>query len=558
MRALVGPAVMCVAIGACAPEPTPGAPEGDATVDLDAGGLDLGVLDLGVLDAGPPRDLGAERGGLDAGFDAGPRADRGAAQDVPPRQDVPSVPDAGAGADVWVSAGLASDIEVSGVALFQAVRVPLAVEGAAVAVERRNAPVLTGRAALVRVYVRPRPGFVPRRVAAELGWGAPGEAPWVQQDVRAIAGPSSDGAPAGVFAFRVPAERMVRGATVSVRLLAAQNGGAPGVPEAQLPRDGGSLAVGLVAAPLALRMTLVPVRWTGDGSNRLPDTSEAQLARYRALLTAMYPLATVELTVHAPVDYGATTLTGNVNFSGLNGALSALRSREAPPGDVYYYGLVAPRASRAEYCARGCVTGQSYVVNGVNDSNLRVGSGVGFSGDASAGTLAHELGHLHGRTHAPCGTTGTDRAYPYPNGRLGDWGWDPRTNTFFNPAMATDFMGYCNTQWVSDHTWRGLYARASALRPGPSLLSAAAPWVEAELVGEDEDGALRWVARDRWRTLPEGDGVDTATWRDARGEVIAQVEARVAREGEGGRVWWVPSRPGAALDLAGRRVRLGP
>jgi hypothetical protein len=68
------------------------------------------------------------------------------------------------------------------------------------------------------------------------------------------------------------------------------------------------------------------------------------------------------------------------------------------------------------------------------DGARRVAGGVGFTGDRASSTLAHELGHLHGRLHSPCGATGVDPAYPYPNGALGTWGWDARRRFFYPPG----------------------------------------------------------------------------------------------------------------------------
>jgi hypothetical protein len=70
------------------------------------------------------------------------------------------------------------------------------------------------------------------------------------------------------------------------------------------------------------------------------------------------------------------------------------------------------------------------------------------SGD---GVAAHEWGHNFSRNHAPCGTSG-DANYPYAGGVIGGFGWNPGTNTIV-PSNATDIMGYCSNNWISDYTW---------------------------------------------------------------------------------------------------------
>jgi hypothetical protein len=42
----------------------------------------------------------------------------------------------------------------------------------------------------------------------------------------------------------------------------------------------------------------VPFRYDADGSQRLPDTSQAQLERYRDAIYGIFPVSSVEITVH--------------------------------------------------------------------------------------------------------------------------------------------------------------------------------------------------------------------------------------------------------------------
>jgi hypothetical protein len=441
--------------------------------------------------------------------------------------DAASAPDAPA-----VAPNLATDLTVSSVAVFQGVRVAVH-EGDAL-VPRRNAPVIAGRPGALRAYVTPNAGFRPREVTAELLWDDGSGAVVARRETRMISAPSSDAAPASVFTFQLDAASVRATSRYAVRVLdpSGQSASAMTANAARAPRDGSLADLGAVGAAGATRVTLVPVRWTRDGSNRLPDTSPEQLQRFRALLLALYPLTAVELTVHAPIDFGTTTLTGNVNFGALNGVLETLRDREAPASDVYYYALVAPAVSRAAYCGRSCVTGQSYVVNNVGDASIRVGSGVGFSGDENAWTFAHELGHLFGRSHAPCSTSGADSNYPYRNAALGVWGWDARSNAFFDPTMTTDFMGYCDPQWVSDYTYRALFERASALRPAPMAIVDERALRAVHVVALSENGSLAYSHARRMSELPRGASRVVARYFDAAGAEIAQREATVAPLGE--------------------------
>ncbi|MDP3275040.1 MAG: M66 family metalloprotease [Deltaproteobacteria bacterium] len=450
--------------------------------------------------------------------------------DSAPSEDIPGIAqDAARPGEVR----LAEDLAVSEVAMFQGVRVAVFARGAIAPMAGRNAPLIAGRAAAVRAYVTPAAGFRARMVTAELLWDEGGTTS-VLRESRMISGASSDMDPAGVFTFRVDAARVRSGARYAVRVLSdtGPTSSGAGTSDARVPRDGTLAALDLSPVPGSLRVTLVPVRWTGDRSNRLPDTSPEQLGRMRTLLIALYPLTAVDFTVHAPIDFGSTTFTGNVNFGSLNGVIANLRDREAPGDDVYYFGLVAPATTREIYCGRSCVTGQSYVVSNPTDASIRVGSGVGFTGDDTAWTFAHELGHLFGREHAPCSTSGADRAYPHALGRIGVWGFDPRDATFFSPMSTTDFMGYCDPQWVSDYTYRALYSRAVALRGTVSgLVSEAAP--TTVFVGAlAADGALTWAYTRAPQRGVQGDGALSVRYRDARGALLGTAQAHWAQLGD--------------------------
>ena len=466
--------------------------------------------------------------------DAGPDAQAEAATptDASPLVDAPTLTDADPPVE---RPRLADDITVSEVAVFQGVRVAVFSNNAVLAPAMRNAPIVSDRETTVRVYVTPKPGFRPRTLTAQVDWYFARGAFNGYRDTRMITAPSSDANAASVFTVRIP--RMVVTRELQLRVRIVDDAGsviADGVPhDARAPRDGTFAPLAASVAPDAVRVTLVPVRWTGDGSNRLPDTSPEQLERFRALLVALYPVTRVEFTVHAPLSFGTTTFTGNVNFGSLNSQLESMRDRENPGDDVYYYALVAPDVSRAAYCGRSCVTGQSYVVDDIADANIRVGSGVGFTGDDTAWTFAHELGHLFGRYHAPCSTSGADSSYPYRNAQLGVWGWDARSDAFFAPADTTDFMGYCDPQWVSDYTYTALYTRAATLRPGPMALSDPSANPLVHVVSVRSDHTLAYSHARRPKSLPRGSRSLEVRYLDARGRTVGAALAPFASIADG-------------------------
>jgi hypothetical protein len=94
----------------------------------------------------------------------------------------------------------------------------------------------------------------------------------------------------------------------------------------------------------------------------------------------------------------------------------------------------------------------------------QVGVSIGFRGETSVFALLHELGHLHGRRHAPCDATADlDPAFPDPRGEVGVWGYDALTDEL-TPPSRKDLMGYCGPRWISPYTQRALPERRAGRR----------------------------------------------------------------------------------------------
>ncbi len=436
---------------------------------------------------------------------------------------------------------LSDDLAITSVDVFQSVRVPLVREGASA--DRDGLPVVRGREALFRVHVEELAGYSAHEVTAvveienDLGVAR-------FTDTRILELPSSDSNPDSVFGVRVPGTAIALGASYRVRL-EVESGGVASAPEASFPDSGFSdLSVEDTGRPV---FVLVPFRYDTDGSGRMPEVGELQITRIREELTSMFPYAEVEIRVHEVVSWSrANRYTGSVDWGAVNSRLISMRDDEGAPEHEYWYGLIAPDRTRSSYCARtsSCVTGQAYV------STLRgsrVGSGVGFADLDSVGTLAHELGHEHGRSHTPCGTSSSDDDFPYSSGRVGVWGWDRRTGEFHSPTVASDFMGYCSRAWISDYTYRAIYERQRAMR------ALGWPVIAGEAVARRfvtiEDGEASWGETAMLRRLP-GER-EPATFIDARGRVIESVEvSRLDFSESDGRTWIVPAAaPAGATEI---------
>jgi hypothetical protein len=356
---------------------------------------------------------------------------------------------------------LAKNLKLESIAVFQGVKVVIAKDGAAF---KPKIPVLANRPGALRVYVAPEAAYAATDVTCTLFVKGPGKALESRTLTQRMTQRSSDEDPSSSFTFDLSSEDMATGVEYRVALTSAQ--GSAEASSARFPKEDAFTSFSVSAESAVLRIVLVPYRYTADGSNRLPDTSQAGLDRYANGLRALYPVGKVEIVLHAPVSY-TSAIRSDQSWEKFLDKLAALRAAEKPAKDVYYYGLVAPAANAASY--QGSTLGLGFQA-ALDQPEGRAAVGVQLdTTDESLNTLAHELGHLHGQAHAPCGDTGTDTndpTYPstgaYAQGSIGSWGYDMRSKKFVSPG-AKDFMGYCPNQWVSDYNFEKFFARASSL-----------------------------------------------------------------------------------------------
>ncbi len=447
---------------------------------------------------------------------------------------------------IGAGAAGACDLSLVELAAYQAVKVPLHGDGESI--EIRNADLVARRGILFRALVSPEDGWGMRAARVRLTLTSVAGVRRFE-DAKVIAAASTDGEIAGSFNFDVDDAAITEDARVVVEIVeptsCARKSGAARVPGT------GELALRARATGV-LKLVLVPIRYQSDGSGRLPDTSEEQLNLFRDSLMALYPIEDVEISVRQPV--GTNLTLGNSGWGDLLDALRVVRSEDGAAEDAYYYGLVSPAQTFTTFCRGSCTAGVSYQAP-TGRPGQRVGVGVGFPGVVAADTLSHELGHQHGRGHAPCLTRdGVDAAYPYPGGGIGVWGFDRRKGMLISPTGRSDIMGYCKTPWISDYTFQALLERSAQvnLKRQALRLEPEPRAVRALLV--DGAGRARWglPSVETW-SLPPGDP-EPAIVRDATGVVVATIDVyRLPLADADGATVLVPaSRPGwHTIEVAG-------
>lgn len=435
---------------------------------------------------------------------------------------------------------LVAGLSITEVAFFQGVKVSVVKDSKAVGASKRNAPVVSNRPAFVRVYVSPTSGYKRGSVVAELRLVDGTTRLPVVKDTKTISGDSSDDVVDSTFNFEVPAESLPPGVSYQV-LLTAKDGAVPqGANEARFPYDGGVQTLDVQASG-KLKIVVVPVKYDADGSGRTPDVSAAQLARYKETFMARYAASDVEVTARAPWSYTSAISRNGAGFSAVLNAVTNLRKSDGAAPDVYYYGALAPTSSFSSFCGGGCVTGLSTVVESAKTSFLRASVGVGFSGQDSVNTAAHEIGHAHGREHAPCGgAQNVDPDFPYSGGAIGVWGYDLFAKKLISPSKGRDMMGYCPNDWVSDYTFTAFFDRIASVNGNPVTTAIGSSTSNASsqawqtfatpqtfrMATVEADGSVAWGGDVELDAEPTDGRERLVTFVSASGETIGTNNAR--------------------------------
>jgi hypothetical protein len=355
---------------------------------------------------------------------------------------------------------LAAGIKITQVALYQGLKTTLMKDGSAGVT--REVPVVQGRDAVMRVFVEPDADFAERelKVRLELSSGSP-----IEVTITPTAA-STEGNMASTANLDIPGDRIDGDTGWSVSLREAGNTKVAGSTEGAIFPGEGKHPFEAGDTGESLKVVLVPIKYNADGSGRLPDTGEAQVEKLRAFMFTLYPVRKVDITVGTEFPWSRAVGPDGSGWDQLLNAIVTYRQREGAPQNVYYYGLFAPASSLGAFCGGGCVAGLSPLAQSPTDDYARASIGLGYAGKVqsieAAGTFVHEVGHAHGRQHAPCGLFGqpSDRNYPHTDAEIGDWGFDLGLKKLVDPAGdSRDMMSYCTPNWISDYTYKALFDR---------------------------------------------------------------------------------------------------
>ena len=280
-------------------------------------------------------------------------------------------------------------------------------------------------------------------------------------------------------------------------------------------------------------LTLVPFLWTESPQVSVLTETDGLSAEDELFWQTrnLLPIADFDLEVREPV----WTSTDPVNSYTMLQETKAIRVLDGSAN--YYMGILRVGGGQAELPGTSSVS--------ILDAEV----------------IAHEIGHNLNLYHSPCGDAfGPDRNYPYGDGSIGSWGYDPRDGMLVPPDTA-DLMSYCHPQWISEYGFtRAIQYRGTE----PPAFAAAYSKGKGLLIwgGVDESGDLVLqpsFAVDAAPSLPVNSGPYRLTGEATDGSTLFSLDFGMAELGDGdGNVFAfvVPVQPGWAdrlgsISLAG-------
>ncbi|HHO54043.1 MAG TPA: hypothetical protein ENK18_25025 [Deltaproteobacteria bacterium] len=370
----------------------------------------------------------------------------------------------------------------------------------------RPPPIIEGREGRLRVAISPAEDAIPEPVAVVLSYDdpefsttiseifTPGE--WTEDDLDST------------ISFAIPPDRVTPEMTLSISVHETAPG--PLIVPAE-PAVWSSEDKGLDVQPTDdVVLRIIPIQYTADGSGRVPDVGPLTLAAIHDRFFATYPAREVVVELGEPLPW-SSPISAFGGWEALLAEISRQRT-EAPVSDnTYFYAMFNPAETLDDFCGGGgCILGLSLLSPSPADSWARASMGLGFPGEA-IDTMLHEVGHAHGREHAPCGgAAGVDTQYPYLGAILGSWGYDLLEDRLLPPNSTFDIMGYCSPIWASDYTFGALLQRIQALsgQPADGLVRAELGRHTWQLAHIDEHGGATFTSTVEAGLWPGGEPVE--------------------------------------------------
>jgi len=237
------------------------------------------------------------------------------------------------------------------------------------------------------------------------------------------------------------------------------------------PATGPAAQVQVMDVP-PLEVRFVPVFLANGGS--LGQVTENDMTEYLYATRQLYPVSMIDHDIGETMATNAAYGSGEIGpFAQMLGELDLKRVAEGTRR--YYMGAVRPPpgVTFTQFGGIGYVPGNQASFGPNTRTAIVVGVGWFARQRQTTELVAHELGHNHGRRHAPCGgAANPDAAYPHAGATIGvpgtdmyTWSVDGGAPPQLGAFSTFDIMSYCTPAWISDYNYQALLAARIAAGP---------------------------------------------------------------------------------------------